>query len=70
MGLRAKTGLPRNPQSSATLERIHQILADCLRTFEMEDADVEELIEKCSIPKLTARRLRKALIEIGAKIEA
>ena len=36
---------------------------------EMEDGDVEELIQANSIPKLTARRLRKALIEIGAKIE-
>ena len=40
MGLKAKTSPLWNPQSNAISERIHQISADCLRTFEMEDMDV------------------------------
>ena len=40
MGLKEKPSLSWNPQSNSILERIHQILADCLRTFEMEDMDI------------------------------
>lgn len=42
MGLKEKTILPWNPQSNAILERIHQVLADCLRTFELDDAEINE----------------------------
>merc|ERR1712032_1463102 len=28
--------------SNAILERIHQVLADCLRTFELDDAEIDE----------------------------
>ena len=41
MGLIEKTSLPWNPQSNAILERIHQILADCLRTCELEDKEID-----------------------------
>ena len=41
MGLDENHSLPWNPQSNAILERIHQILADCLRTFEFEEMEVD-----------------------------
>ena len=41
MGLKEKTSLPWNPQSNSVLERIHQILADCLRAFELEEKDID-----------------------------
>ena len=37
MGLKEKTRLPWNPQSNSILEIIHQVLADCLTTFELEE---------------------------------
>lgn len=36
----------------------------------MEDDDVEDIVSSCSIPKLAARRFRKALIELGANVTA
>ena len=41
MGLKESTSLPWNPQSNSILERIHQALAGCLRTFELESMDVD-----------------------------
>ena len=41
MGLIEKTSLPWNPQSNAILERIHQILADCLRACELEGKEID-----------------------------
>jgi len=41
MGMKEKVSLPWNPQSNSVLERIHQILADCLRTFELEDKEID-----------------------------
>ena len=35
MGLKKNTSLPWNPQSNSILERIHQVLQDCLTTFEL-----------------------------------
>ena len=43
MGLKEKTSLPCNPQSNAVLERIHQVLADCLTTFELEERDIDKV---------------------------
>ena len=40
-GLKEKTSLPWNPKSNSVLERIHQILADCLRTFELEEKEID-----------------------------
>ena len=40
MGLKAKESLAWNPQSNTILERIHQVLADCLVSFELEDVDI------------------------------
>ena len=37
MGLKEKTSLPWNPQSNSILERIHQVLGDCLTTFELDE---------------------------------
>ena len=40
MGLKAKEKFSLNPQSNAILERIHQVLADCLVSFELEDMNI------------------------------
>ena len=40
MGLKAKESLAWNLQSNNILERIHQVLADCLVSFELEGADI------------------------------
>ena len=37
MGLKQKPSLAWNPQSNAILERIHQVLADCIRSFNLEE---------------------------------
>ena len=42
MGLKEKTSLPWNPQSKSILERIHQVLRDCLTTFKLEELDIDE----------------------------
>ena len=42
MGLKEKTSLPWNPQSNSILERIHQVLADCLTAFKLEDLTINE----------------------------
>ncbi len=42
MNLKMKTSLPWNPQSNAVLESIHQVLQDCLLTFELDDAEINE----------------------------
>ena len=41
MGMKEKVSLPWSPQPSSALERIHQILADCLRAFELEDKEID-----------------------------
>ena len=30
-----------NPQANAILERIHQVLGNCLRTFDLDEAEVD-----------------------------
>ena len=42
MGLKEKTSLPWNPQSNSILERIHQVIADCLTTFKLEELKILE----------------------------
>ena len=42
MGLKKKTSHPWNPQSNSILERIHQVLGDGLRTFDLENMDIDE----------------------------
>ena len=39
--MKEKVSLPWNPQPNSILERIHQILAGCLRTFELEDKEID-----------------------------
>ena len=41
MGLKAKESLAWNPQLNAILERLHQVLADCLVSFELEGVDID-----------------------------
>ena len=40
MGLTKKTSLPWNPQSNSILERVHQVLGDCLRTFNLDNKEL------------------------------
>ena len=42
MGLEQKPSLAWNPQSNAILERMHQVLQDCLASFELDDKDMNE----------------------------
>ena len=42
MGLDPKPSLAWNPQPIVILERIHQVLQDCLTAFELYDADIDE----------------------------
>ena len=43
MGLKEKKSLPWNPQANTILERIHQVLQDCLTTFfELDNVEIPE----------------------------
>ena len=42
MRLIKKTSIPWNQQLNTVLERIHQVLTDCLTIFEVEDLDVDK----------------------------
>jgi len=41
-GLERAQTTPYNPQSNGIIERVHQVLADALRTFELEERDLDE----------------------------
>ena len=53
MGLKKKPTTSYNPQSNAIIERIHQVLGDQLRTFELEERELTEE-EQTFEPFLTA----------------
>jgi hypothetical protein len=40
-GIKTKTGTSYNPQSNGVIERVHQVLGDMLRTFEMEERELD-----------------------------
>ena len=40
MGLKRKPSAAWNPQSNAILERVHQVLGDCLRSFNLDQRDL------------------------------
>ena len=40
MGLKKKTSLPWNPQANSILERVYQVLGDCLRSFNLDIRDL------------------------------
>jgi transposase InsO family protein len=42
-GLKRKASLSWNPQSNGIVERIHQVLADGLRTFELEKQELDDV---------------------------
>jgi hypothetical protein len=42
MGLKTRPSNAWNPQSNAILERIHQVLADGLLTFDLEGTPIDE----------------------------
>ncbi len=42
MGMKPKPTTTYNPQSNGIIERVHQVLNDCLRTFELEKRDLDE----------------------------
>ena len=41
-GLKTAQSTPYNPQSNGIIERVHQVLGDALRTFELEEQDLDE----------------------------
>ena len=41
-GLTKAPSTPYNPQSNGIIERVHQVLEDALRTFELEEQDLDE----------------------------
>ena len=41
-GLKSKPSTDYNPQSNAIVERIHQVIGNALRTFELEEQELEE----------------------------
>ena len=42
IGLKQRLSSSWNPQSNAILERIHQVLADCLRPFNLDERTLNE----------------------------
>ena len=41
-GLKKATTTPYNPQSNGIIERVHQVINDALRTFELEERELDE----------------------------
>ena len=41
-GIKKKPSTTYNPQSNGIIERVHQVLANALRTFELEECDLDE----------------------------
>jgi len=39
--MKQKASTTYNPQSNGIIERVHQVLNDCLRTFELEEAELD-----------------------------
>lgn len=48
---------------------IMSLAAEISDLMEMTNEDVDEIVAECAIPKLAARRFRKALCELGATID-
>ena len=45
-GIKVKAITVRNPQANAIVERIHQVIDNMIRTFELEDKDVDQDVWK------------------------
>ena len=41
-GIRKKTSTDYNPQSNAIIERVHQVLGNALRSFELENRELDD----------------------------
>jgi len=41
-GMKPCQSTPYNPQANGTIERVHQVLNNCLRTFELEEQELNE----------------------------
>ena len=48
--------------------QLHDLAGDLHDLQEMTDADADELAAECAMPKLAARRFKKALLELGAPV--
>ena len=55
MGMKPKVSLPWNPQPNAILERVHQVLGDALRTFEIDPNEEDPFEEYRSDAAYAAR---------------
>ena len=53
MGIKGQPSTDYNPQSNAIIERIHQVLGNQLRSFELEERELNEE-EQSFEPFLTA----------------
>jgi len=50
--------------------QLKDLAGDIHDLLEMTDADADELVSECGMPKLAARRFKKALAELGAPVTA
>ena len=41
-GLKAQMSTAYNPQGNSIIERVHQVLNDCLRTYQLEDEELKD----------------------------
>ena len=41
VGIKYKSSLAYNPQSNAIIERVHQVLGNGLRTFDLDNVDLD-----------------------------
>ena len=48
--------------------QLHDLAGDLHDLQEMTDQDADELAQECAMPKLAARRFKKALLELGAPV--
>ena len=60
MGIKRKPSNAWNPQSNAIIERVHQVLGDNLRTFDLENADLSGLDPFEEFLTATAYAIRSA----------
>jgi len=57
-GLTPAQSTPYNPQSNGIIERVHQVLADALRTFELEERDLDDTDPRTPFLAATAFAIR------------
>ena len=51
LGLHGKPTTSYNPQGNSIVERIHQVMGNLLRNFELEDRDLDPILTLSRIPQ-------------------